>query len=90
MIDHLMAIMVLHTLFARSYITSLQTWKKKRGMDLFPFLLASADVAAQAAGAPLAASLAREITQSCLAISYYTHPALFCSVFVPVCLFRMT
>jgi len=34
-------------------------------MDLVPFLLASADVAAQAAGAPVAASLAREITQSC-------------------------
>ena len=34
-------------------------------MDLFPFLLASADIAAQAAGAPVAASLAREITQSC-------------------------
>ena len=30
-------------------------------MDLVPFLLASVDVAAQAAGAPVAASLAREI-----------------------------
>jgi len=29
-------------------------------MDLFPFLLASADVATQAAGAPIAANLARE------------------------------
>jgi len=34
-------------------------------MDLFPFLLASADIAAQAAGPPVAASLAREITQFC-------------------------
>jgi len=34
-------------------------------MDLFPFLLASVNGAAQAAGAPVAASLAREITQSC-------------------------
>jgi len=34
-------------------------------MDLVPFLLASVDVAAQAAGAPVAAGLAREITQSC-------------------------
>jgi len=34
-------------------------------MDLFHFLLASAGVAAQAARAPVTASLAREITQSC-------------------------
>ena len=34
-------------------------------MDLFPFLLASADVAAQAAGAPVTVNLARENIQSC-------------------------
>jgi len=33
-------------------------------MDLFYFLLTSVDVAAQAAGAPIAASLTGEITQS--------------------------
>ena len=40
------------------------------------FLLASADVAAQAAGAPVAASLVREINLVHLAISYYTQPIL--------------
>ena len=52
-------------LYLRGLFSTLQTWKKKRGMDLFPFLLASVNGAAQAAGAPVAASLAREITQSC-------------------------
>ena len=53
-------------------------------MDLFPFLFASADVAA---GAPIAASLTREITQSCslgYILLYFTSFS-FC-----VCLFRMT
>jgi len=39
--------------------------KEEKRHGSIPFLLASADAAVQAAGAPIAASLAREITQSC-------------------------
>jgi len=49
-------------------------------MDLLPFLLASADVAAQAAGAPVAASLAREITQSCEDVAKHKVSMIFSSV----------
>jgi len=62
---------------------------KKRGMNLFLFLLASADVAA---GAPIAASLTREITQSCslsYILLYSPGPFYFFFSFC-VCLFRIT
>jgi len=47
-------------------------------MDLFHFLLASVDVAAQVAGTPVVVSLAREITQSCYILSYSPSPFALC------------
>jgi len=59
----------------------------------FPFLLASADVAAQAAGAllvhpSLPVWLEKSLNLAHLAISYYTQPAHYFFPFC-VCLFRM-
>ena len=62
-------------------ILPLQKCERRKEAWIY-FLLASVDVAAQAAGEPLAASLAREINLLHLAISYHTHPAHFHSVFV--------
>ena len=47
------------------YYHSANVKEEKRHRSLPSFLLASMDVAAQSASAPVAASLAREITQPC-------------------------
>ena len=90
MIVHL--IVVLRTLSARSlsfpYITTLRMWKKKRGMDLFPFYLpVQMQLCKQLVHPLLPVWLEKSLNLAHLVISYCSHPAHFSFY---VCLFHMT